>query len=418
MKLVKTAFFSAIITFIRIASGFVASKVVAIFTGPSGVALIGAFTNFISIALTFANGAINNGVVKYTAEYESDEQQLKTLFSTSLKISIYCSVFFGLVLIFFAPFLSDWILTNELYSNPIRVLGGSIILYALNTLLVSILNGKKQIKTYTIVNTIGSLIGLIFTITLVYYYKIEGALYALVLAQSIVFFLTAALIVKSSWFAWSYFTHPFNKEMAKKLGGYSLMAIVSAITLPVAQIILRNIVIKNIGIDEAGYWQGMMRVSDGYLLLIITSLSTYYLPKLSSLKTDPELKSEILNGYKIILPTVFLGCVFIYFFRFLIIRILYTDSFLQMETLFLWQLLGDFFKIAAWVLSYLMLAKAMTKVYIMTEVLFALSYVFFGFLFVHYLGLIGITLAFAFNYLVYLIVMVCIFKKLLFGKNE
>ncbi|RYE13476.1 MAG: O-antigen translocase, partial [Rickettsiales bacterium] len=89
MKLVKTSLFTAVVTFIRIASGFVAGKVVAMITGPAGVALIGQFTNFVSIILTVSNGAINTGVVKYTAENEKNEFKLKKLFSTALRISIY-----------------------------------------------------------------------------------------------------------------------------------------------------------------------------------------------------------------------------------------------------------------------------------------------------------------------------------------
>ncbi|CAH0334857.1 Lipid III flippase [Flavobacterium sp. CECT 9288] len=417
MKLLKTSFFSAIITVIRLASGFIANKVVAIYTGPGGVALIGAFTNFIAIALTFANGAINNGVIKYTSEYEGNEVQQKLLVSTSFKISIYCSIIFGPILIIFAPIFSTWILTNNIYTNAIRVLGISIVLYSLNSLLIAILNGRHQIKTYTIVNTIGSIVGLLFTIFLVYFFKVDGALYALVLSQSIVFFITLSLIVKSPWFSWSYFTQPFNKVLAKKLGGFSLMAIVTAILVPVSQILLRNLIIDKVGIDGAGYWQGMMKVSDGYLLLIVTSLSTYYLPKLSSLKTNKELRNEIFKGYKIILPIVFFGCVIIYYLRFFIIKILYTPSFLQMETLFFWQLVGDFFKMAAWILSYLMLAKAMVKIFIFTEVLFTVLYVVLGFVFVHHLELIGITIAFALNYILYFLTMLFIFRKLIFNKN-
>src|SRR5690606_17800592 len=110
-----------------------------------------------------------------------------------------------------------------------------------------------------------------------------------------------------------------------------------------------------------GYWQGMMRISDGYLMLITTALSTYYLPKLSSLTTNKDLRNEIINGYKLIIPLVFSGCILIYFLRFFIIKLLYTTDFIAMENLFLWQLIGDFFKLSAWVLAYLMLAKAMTK---------------------------------------------------------
>jgi len=416
MKLVRTTVFSAIITFIRIASGFVAGKIVAVFTGPAGVALIGAFTNFISVVLTFANGAINTGVVKYTAEYHEDEDKLKYLFSTAFKISIYCSAVVGLFLFVFASKFSAWILTSQEYTNPIRILGLTIGLYSLNSLLISILNGKGQIKTYTIVNTLGSITGLLFTVVLVYFYKIQGALYALVLAQSIVFFITALLIIKSSWFSWGYFNRGFDKNIGVKLSHFSLMMMVSAVMIPVSQIVLRNMLITKLGINAAGYWQGMMRISDGYLMLITTSLSTYYLPKLSSLKTNTELRKEIINGYRIIIPGVFFGCCFIYFLRFFIINLLYTTEFLRIESLFLWQLVGDFFKMSAWILSYLMLAKAMTRTFIITEIVFSLTYVIFGFFFVKHIGLVGITMAFALNYLFYFILMIIIFRKI-FKKN-
>lgn len=417
MKLVKTTFFSAIITFIRIASGFVASKVVAIFTGPGGIALIGAFTNFITIVLTFANGAINIGVIKYTAEYNEDSDKLKALFSTAFKISIYCSVIVGFILLVLASNFSAWIFADNLFANPIRILGLTIVLYSLNSLLISILNGKGQIKTFTIVNTLGSIIGLLFTLVLVYLYKIEGALYALVLAQSIVFFVTATLIIKSTWFSWDYFKQSFDKILATKLSHYSLMAVVSALTVPISQIILRNMVIAKIGLHGAGYWQGMMRISDGYLMLITTSLGTYYLPKLSSLETNNEIRNEIFKGYKIILPTVFIGCCCIYVSRFFIIKMLYTDAFIKMESLFFLQLVGDFFKVAAWILAHLMLAKAMTKIYIITEIVFSFLYVVLGYILISFVGLNGATMAFAINYFLYFLMMLFVFRYLIFTKG-
>lgn len=414
MKLVRTSLFSALITFIRIASGFVASKFVALVTGPAGMALIGQFTNFITVVLNFANGAINTGVVKYTAEYENDDAKLRTVFSTSLRISIYCSLFTGTLLLLTAPYCSEWIFKTGIYANAIHTLGFTIILYSVNSLLISILNGKKQISTYTIVNTAGSVIGLLFTIILVYRYKIYGALYALVLAQSIVVFITIVLIVKSPWFKWKYFNEKLDPVFAKKLAAFSLMTIISAITAPLSQIFLRNILIQKFGINNAGYWQGMMRISDGYLLLITTSLGTYYLPKLSSLHTDAEIKKEVFQTYKIVMPIVLAGCLVIYFIRIFIIHLLYTPEFDAMAPLFIYQLLGDFFKIAAWLLGYLMIAKAMTKAYIITEIIFSIGYVLLGYVCMNLFNLQGITIAFAVNYFIYLIVMVFIFRKLLF----
>jgi O-antigen/teichoic acid export membrane protein len=258
---------------------------------------------------------------------------------------------------------------------------------------------------------------LLFTVILVFYFKIEGALYALVLTQSIVFFVTLGLIIKSDWFSWSFFKQPFDKEIARKLSHFSLMAITSSLCMPVAQILLRNMVIEELGVNSAGYWQGMMRISDGYLMIVTMSLSTYYLPKLSSLVSDKELRSEIFQGYKIILPIVFTSCLFIYLLRFFIINLLFTKDFELMSELFIFQLLGDFFKIAAWLLAFLMTAKAMTKIFIATEIVFTLTYVFLSFIFVNYLKLEGIAIAFAINYFIYLVAMIIVFRKLLFAKD-
>lgn len=418
VKLFKTSVLSGIITIIRVASGFVASKVVAIFTGPAGVALIGAFTNFTTITLTLANGAINTGVVKYASEYKGNDHDLKFLFSSALRISVLCSIIVGFILIGFAPTFSDFVLKSDSFAGPFRVLGVTIVLYSINSLFISILNGLGELKLFTIVNTVGSIAGLAFTVILVSVYNVVGALYALVLSQSLVFFVTTFFIIKSEWFKWEFFFSRFSVNVAKQLSKFSLMAIVSAVSVPVSQIVVRNILISDLGIVSAGLWQGMIRVSDGYLLLITTSLSTYYLPKLASLKLDSDVRKEILYGLKLILPVVFLGCIMIFLLRTQIVNILYTREFSEMSTLFLWQLVGDFFKVAAWIIGYQMVAKAMVMLYVVTDILFNLFYVLFSYYFVSKMGIQGVTVAFAVSYILYFLTMVFIFRKLLAGSHS
>jgi O-antigen/teichoic acid export membrane protein len=418
LKFLKTTFFSGLISFIKIISSFISGKAVAIYTGAAGVAFLGAFINFITIVLTFSNGAINLGVVKYTAELQEDEGRLKSLFSTSLKITLFCSFFVGAVLIASAPLLTTWIFKTDIFEGPITVLGVTVVLYSVNTLLLSILNGKSQIKTYTLVNTTGSIVSLVFTVVLVYFFKIKGALYAVVLAQSIVFFVTVSLVIRSDWFSWSHFKSRFDAQYAKKLSHYSLMAVVSAITVPVGQIILRNKAISELGIDSAGYWQGMMRISDGFLTIVITALSTYYLPKYSSLKSASEIRLEIFKGYKVIIPFMVLSGAIIFFGRVQLITVLFSGAFLPMQKLFFWQLIGDFFKVCAWILSYLMLAKSMTKRFVITEILASICYVLLGYLFVEQFNFVGLSMAFALSYFLYFLLMIFLFRKLLLNTSS
>ena len=69
------------------------------------------------------------------------------------------------------------------------------------------------------------------------------------------FFITLGIVAKSYWFKWKSFPLKFNKEIVIKLGHYSLMAIVSAVTVPAGQIIVRNFITSQSSITDAGLWK-------------------------------------------------------------------------------------------------------------------------------------------------------------------
>ncbi|RYZ79482.1 MAG: hypothetical protein EOO68_38850 [Moraxellaceae bacterium] len=161
----------------------------------------------------------------------------------------------------------------------------------------------------------------------------------------------------------------------------------------------------------AGYWQAVTKISDYYLSFITMVLGVYYMPKLSELQNRLELRQEIIKGYKYILPAVSLIALLIWLFRDLIVHVLFTPGFMPMKPLFSFQLLGDVFKIASWLLAILMIAKAMTKTYIITEFIFATTYVVFCYYFIDHYGVIGATYGFCLNYFLYLVVMSIIMRK-------
>ncbi|MGE8377016.1 MAG: O-antigen translocase [Sphingobacterium sp.] len=412
MKLFKTSVFSAIITLVRISASFAASKIIAFFAGPSGLAVIGQFYSLTSIFVGFSNGGIGTGVVKFTAEYENDKNKQNELFSTAIKVSVYCSVILGILIVLFSKLLSKSFFESSAFIWPVRWFGITLVFYALNSVLLSIINGKRQIKFYTIINCVGSLISLILTILLVFKYEITGALYAVVFSQFFVFLVTLWFVYNQPWFELSLFTKPINKIVLGDLGQYSLMALIAAISLPLTQLILRNLIIQHNGLASAGLWQGMNRISDGYLMIITISLSTYFVPKLAG-ADDEIIRKEVWNGYKLILPLVIISSLVIYFSRSFIIRILYTNEFLEMEKLFLFQLLGDFFKISSFLLATLLSIKKLTKIYIFSEVFFSILYIVLAFYFLNSKDLIGITQAYFVAYLVSFICLFIFFRKLL-----
>jgi PST family polysaccharide transporter len=143
-------------------------------------------------------------------------------------------------------------------------------------------------------------------------------------------------------------------------------------------------------------------------------LTLYFLPKLSVSKSTKETKDIFLSYYKSMLPLFAVGLVGIYLLRDFIIKLIFSDEFLPMSDLFVWQLLGDFLKVGSLILGYQFFAKKLTKAFIITEigsvVILYLSSVFL----IDEYGVEGAVMAHSFTYLLYWIVLVVYFRKLIF----
>jgi PST family polysaccharide transporter len=411
MTLIKTSLLSFIATVIKLLSGLVINKAVAIYIGPSGLALIGQLQNFMQLSMTAGQGAINTGVTKYTAEYAKDTDKLTSLFSTAAKISATCSIVVGSLIAVLSNLISDTLFKTQEYQYVFVIFGFTIILFVFNSLLLSILNGLKEIKTFIAINITQSIYSLIFTTGLIYFFALDGVLIALVTNQSFIFIFLLWYLKDHNIIILRNFKQKIDFDISKKLSKYALMAIISGISVPMSHITIRNYLGDNLGLEQAGYWQAIWYISSMYLMVVTTALSTYYLPRLSEIDDKIELRNELINGYKVIIPIVCIASIGVFLCKDLIISLLFTSEFQPMLELFLWQLVGDVLKIAAWLLAYVMLAKTMTKTFVITEIIFAVSFVVLSIICVESYGLIGMTYAFAMNYFLYFLIMFFIVKR-------
>lgn len=408
MTLVKTSLLNAISVAIKILTLLGLNKVLAVYVGPAGYAAIGQLQNAIQMIQTFSGGAINNGVTKYTAEYE-DENSQKTLWSSAFKVNLWCCICVAIFVVVFAKELSSYFFKTEEYYLVFICLGFTTFGGSFNTFLLSIVNGKKEIIKYVSINIATSVIGGIFTGLAALYFGVYGALIALVSNQSIVFFVTIFLCRKLNWFKFSSFLMPVNRTELKKLSGFAIAAFISAIAIPLSHIGVREHLATVLGWTQAGYWDAMWKISSVYLMFITMTLTVYYLPRFSEVKTKRDLQTELFVGYKFILPIVICLSCSIYFTRDIIIELLFTSDFSAMRELFKWQLVGDMIKILGWLLGYLLLGRALIKLFVIFEVIFSCLFYIASVLLIDEYGLIGVTYAHVVNYLMYFC---CVFLSL------
>jgi len=401
--------------FVKIAIGLITSKLLAVFVGPSGMALVGNLRNFLTSLEGGSTLGFQNGIVKYVVENKKNEEQLKKIIST-IFISLVgvASVLSG-VLYFFASYWNRQIFGNDVqYSVVFKVLAFALPWYAISVFLVSVINGLEQFKRVIRINIIGNALGLMIAIGMILNYKTLGALLSLVISPALLFFVTFYYINKDINFSKTIQFHQFDYQVLKNLSSYSLMAVISTVLGPLVYLIIRNHVIQNVGIEQAGFWETMTRISTYYMMFVTTILTVYFLPKLAVAKSNLETKRIFWTYFKSIVPIFIIVLSLVYFMRFFIINVLFTKAFRPVTTLFFWQLSGDVFKVASLILGYQFFAKKLTLAFIVSEIFSLLVLYFSSTYLINLFGIQGVVMAQAFDNFLYFLVLVFYFRKILF----
>lgn len=405
MTLVKTSLLNGIAVAVRVAAALVLNKILAVYVGPAGYAIIGQFQNAVSIVVSLAGGVVATGVTKATAQNFDDEVKQHAVWQTAIRFSLGASLIAGVSLLFIGDWLSEWLLHRADMSSVFVWLALTLPALVANNLLLAIVNGKKEVGIYVTANIIGSLLGVLVMGLLVFNFGLYGALIAFTIFPAIGLLSTGALVARRHWFKVRFLWGAMNRSTLHELSGFGLMGLASALTVPVTHMLIRDHLAASLGLTAAGYWQATWKISEIYLMLVTTTLSVYYLPRLAEIRTAPELKAEIIKVYRFVLPLAAAGAVTIFLLRDFIIHTLFTLDFLPMSELFSWQLVGDVIKIASWILAYVMLGRAMVKLYVATEVFFGASFFFLTWIFVGKWGLQGVVIAYAVNYALYWVAM-------------
>jgi len=416
--LFQTSLWNGLATLIKIATGLITNKIVAVYLGPSGIAILGQFGNFTSIANSIANFGITNGITKYIAQFGDDMQERIRFQSTGLRITLGATFLTTVTIIAGARYFCTVILQDAAYLPLFYIFSATLFLFSLNAFLISVLNGYKEFRKIILINIISSLLGLLITVALVIYFGLWGALTGMILSTTLIAAVSFLFVLNARWFSFSNFMRPFDPAVLKKLLHYSLMAFTSLFAVSWIQLMTRTYIINHLSVDEAGYWQGIVKISDIYLLLITSTLSIYYLPRLSEIKDSKELLREVMQSFLFVIPLTIALSAGIYLFRAAIIRIIFSESFVPMDPLFLPQLIGNVLKIATWLLGIITIARSMTLVYISFEIVGGVVFYVLTIWFIRQFGLIGATYSYTFTYFLYFTAFLVLMPKLVRSYDE
>lgn len=378
------------------------TKFIALWIGPEGMGIIGLLNTSLSLVGSLTDFGLGTSAVRDLAVSNEGSDTKKTTETIGvIRRLVWLTGLLGAVaMILFSPLLSRLAFGNDRFVVAFVWISLALLFKQLTTGNLIVLQGLRKLKLLAKANVWGSLAGLIFILPLYYYFRIEAIVPAIVLSTFFSFLISRLYAKKLSEIP----KVPLKKaliEGKKMLGLGFLIGLGGLLNVLVAYLI--NVYISMTGnVDQVGLYQAGFVIINAYVGLVFNAMGTDYFPRLSAvcqdkIKTQKTVSEQALTGVLIITPIIVLFLTA----SPLIIRLLYAASFIPVATYVKWAILGMLFKAASFTMGYLILARADSKVYGKTMVVFNVFLLLLSILGYALDGLRGLGIAFFIYYIVH-----------------
>ena len=395
---------------LRLAVGLVSQKVIAVFLGASGLAVLANLRNLIAVLGTFSSVGAQNGIISQTAASES-KSALRALLNTAITLFFGASILIGIFVFWQHEWLTIQLHVDVQFGSLIQAAAFTIPFMGLMLFMEAVLSGKKAFKAVSNVQLLIAVTTALLMITLLYFYGLLGALIAL-LCRPVIGFMFYIYHLNKARLRVSFFGgFRFDVSRVKDLLPYIFMSLLAVGLVHLVEIYLRDLITDKINLHSAGLWTAMNAISSNYFVFISAVFSLYVLPRFSENNPTFHLFNETKSILKMLLPLVTLGMITVYLLRSPITKLLYSIDFISITTLFKWQLTADWLRVIFLVFGYYLVAKKRLTDYVIVE-LFSFSVLIgLSLCWIEPFGIEGIVMANAARYLACLVLVVFLLRK-------
>lgn len=392
---------------VTILTALAKSKLVAMWLGASGLGVMSLFNTAIGLISSVSNLGLQSSAVRDIARCQAeDKQKLPALVNALTRWVVATGLLGGLATIALAPCLSQWLFHNHLYTGSFVWLSVVVLLMALYNHHYAMMQGTRALGLLAKANVIGALIALACSMPLLYFFREQGIVAALILSA-------VATLLVSTLFRRK-LSVPLEKQPVRvsfhlglntvKLG--SMMA-VSNVAVCLVEFVVKAYLAKHgtpSHYDDVGLYQAGWAINATYLGMVFTAMSKDFFPRLSQVADNRVQAKQMMVqqaeiAVLVLCPLILFLLLFLPFF----VRLLYTSEFLPMVSMTRWLLVGSLIKSASFPISYLFLARNDGKLFLFNELgikcitlpSYLLAYSLWG--------LQGIGLAYMSNYSIYLL---------------
>lgn len=392
-------------------------KFYAILLGTYGIGISSQLLNLNYFIIFIGTVGFPVGLTKYISQWENEGNWKNIILSIKQVLSIlfFLSIL-GIVLsVIFAKQFSILLLDSPEYSLLIFFVFCSFPFTAFTSVLDSFVKGIKKFGLSVKASIALSISTLIISIILVLLYNLTGVAVGLLISSVSGAFIYYIILHKerllniSDIVKYKNQKNPALKNIIK-LGFASL--IVGGLG-QFTQLMIRSMVIREIGIDSNGIYQCIYSISNNYFNIFFMTISIYSLPILSEMKDKYLINLELNNILRITLLIIVPILVVTYTFRDLLIITLYTEKFLSASNYMLINFSGDFFKALAWVFGAWLIPATKIKTWAAIDIILNINYFVIFYLLITFfnLGLYSVVIAYAVSFVIHSLISFAVLKK-------
>lgn len=389
------------------------TKFVAVLLGTSGMGIMGLYQSTISLIQGFTNMGLEQSAVRdvSTANASGSVQKVGYTVAVLQKLVWFTGLLGMLIMLIFAPFWSKLTFGNGDYTIPFVLLSVILLLNQISVGQKVVLQGMRRLKDLAKSSAIGATIGLFVSVPLYYWFGVKGVVPVLIL--------TAVTALLLTWYYSRRVNIAREKVTVKQAfqGGQIMMKMGLAMTLSniltmSISYLLRWFIRYNGGIDDVGLFTAGFTIINTYTGLVFTAMATDYYPRLAAVSNNNEKGNTIVNqqieiALLIICPLMALCIVFMP----IVVRLIYSDKFLDANIYIIWAAVGIIFKAISWSISYNFIAKGDAKQFMANEVISKFYEVPLELVGFYYMGLEGLGIATLLFFLIYTIQMYVVANK-------
>lgn len=388
---------------IRMMIGIVSTKFAAIFIGPAGVGLIGAYQSITQLGVEISGLGINQSGVRDVAVAVGKEDE-HTIARTVTILRRMCWLT-GLVgaagLAALSSPLSRLTFADTKHSFSLMLLSLVILTTVIAQGQMAIIQGLRRIADLMRVQIFGSIAGALISIPLYVTKGMAGVVPAL-LAISLFNLITAW------WYSRKIFSEPIPMLWSEVfVGAKSLVSLgaafmVGGLATTITAYAARALIARYVGMDGLGMYQASFVIS-GYLLnFVLGAMGADFYPRLAGVSDDNKEMTRLVNeqteiGLLLATPALVATLALAP----LIIELLYSNQFSSAVDLLRWFVLGCFLRVISWPMGFVQLAKGEKFWFIFSQTAFNAIHIIFIFFGIYFLGLSGASVAFFAMYVIH-----------------